>query len=149
MMFVRLVMPEDEDAITEMAKANIEETRPAMKFLEENCRETFRESIETALPTIWGVEKNRELIAFMMAGMYEYEAAEGLYTTQKVLYVKPEYRGSRAAILLVKNFIEWSKMLGANEIIGGNDNEFNSERTARFLEHFGFKKVGFTMIRVL
>lgn len=148
-MFVRLAMPEDRLAIAEMAKANIEETRPALKFSEEKFSETFKDIIETAMPTCWVVEKRRELIAFMVAGMYEYEAAEGLYTTQKVLYVRPEHRGSRAAILLMKNFIEWSKMLGANEIVGGNDNEFNSERTAKFLEHFGFKKVGFAMIRVL
>lgn len=148
-MFVRLAMPEDEDAIVEMAEANITETRPDIGFDELTCRESFLSYLGTASPTIWVVEARREVIAFLLADMYEYRASIGLFTTQEVLFVKPAHRGTRAATLLMKHFVAWSKKLGAKEIIGGNDNSYNSERTAKFLEHFGFERVGFAMRRSL
>ena len=148
-MFVRLSMPYDEDAVVEMARMDIEETRPDMSFNEAKCRATFQRSLKTADPTIWVVEEKRVAIAFLLAGMYEYEAADGFFTVQRVLFVRRGHRGSRAAVLLMKTFIAWSRRLGAREIIGGNDNEFNSERTAKFLEHFGFERVGFSLRMLL
>ena len=71
------------------------------------------------------------------------------FTVQRVMFVRRGHRGSRAAVLLMKTFIAWSRRLGAREIIGGNDNEFNSERTAKFLEHFGFERVGFSLRMLL
>lgn len=105
--------------------------------------------MEHAAPTIFVVEKDRAVIGFLLADMYSYRASKGIFVTQEVLFVRPEHRGTRAAVALMKHLIAWSKMLGAKEIIGGNDNDFQSERTARFLEHFGFERVGFAMRRVM
>jgi L-amino acid N-acyltransferase YncA len=149
MMFVRLVMPEDEDAIVEMARYNITETRPDMEFDEARCRATIHSAISDAAPSMWVVEEKREPIAFLLADMYEYRAAKGLFVTQEVLFVRSDKRGSRAAILLMKHLVSWATALGAKEIVGGNDNEYNSDRTAAFLGHFGFKKVGYAMRRSL
>ena len=148
-MFARLALDEDFDAIVEMARLNIEETRPGMAWNEERCRATLRSYIDRASPTFFVVEDKRQVIAFLMASFYEYRAASGLFTTQEVIFVRPDKRGTRAAVILMKHFIAWSERLGAKEIMGGNDNEFNSERTARFLEHFGFKRVGFAMRRTI
>lgn len=148
-MFVRLALASDIDAVVDMARENIETTRSSLVFDEVKCRETFYQYLDTASPTIWVVEDRREAIAFMLAEVYDYRAASGLYTTQEVLFVKPAKRGSRASVLLMKNLITWSQRLGAKEIIGGNDNGFNSERTAKFLEHFGFERVGFAMRRAM
>jgi len=147
-MFVRLALESDIDAVVEMASDNMK-TRPDIEFDEFKCRETYYAYLDRASPTIFVVEDKREVVAFLLADMYEYRAASGLFTCQEVLYVKPANRGTRAAVLLMKHFIAWSVMLGAKEIIGGVDNEFNTERTAKFLEHFGFKRVGFAMRRVL
>lgn len=148
-MFARLAIRSDEDAIIEMAAANIAETRPTLEFDEARARATFRSYLERADPTFFVIDDKRDVIAMLACNFYEHRAATGLFTTQEVLYVRPDRRGSRAAALLMKQLIAWSTQLGATEIIGGNDNEFNSERTARFLEHFGFARVGFTMRREL
>jgi len=148
-MFVRLAMPEDVDIVTEMARENIEETRPDMQFNEAKCRATYQRYLDTASPTIWVVEHKRMPIAFLLADMYEYEAADGFFTVQRVLFCRHAHRGTRAAVLLMKILIAWSQRLGAREIIGGNDNDFNSERTAKFLGHFGFERVGFAMRMLL
>lgn len=148
-MFVRLAMPEDVDAVVEMARENIAETRPDMQFNEAKCRATYQRYLDTASPTIWVVEQRRETVAFLLADMYDYEAADGFFTVQRVIYVAHAHRGSRAAVLLMKTLIAWSLRLGAKEIVGGVDNGFNVERTAKFLEHFGFERVGHAMRMLL
>ena len=148
-MFVRLALESDFDEIVAMAHENIESTRPDMEWDEDKCRATLYSYIDSASPTFFVVEHERKVIAFMVADMADYRAASGLYTIQEVLFVLPAYRGTRAALILMKHFIAWSERLGAKEIIGGVDNEFQPERTAKFLEHLGFKRVGYAMRRVL
>lgn len=149
-MFVRLALETDLDDIVEMARQAHEETlTDAPPFSERKVREGFQAYLDTASPTVWVVEQRRELIGMLLATISEYRFADGLYTTQELLFVKPENRGSRAAALMMKELIQWSAMLGAKEITGGVDNDYQSERTAKFLQHFGFKQVGIFMRRVM
>jgi L-amino acid N-acyltransferase YncA len=148
-MFVRLALEEDTDAIIEMARMNCEISTPHLTFSPEKVRETVQNYLDYASPTMFVVEHKREVIGLLVATINEYRHATGLYTTQEVLFVKPAYHGSRAAIILTKELIRWSEMLGAIEITGGNDNSYKSERTAKFLEHFGFEQVGFFMRRMM
>lgn len=148
-MYVRLALEEDFPAIVEMARLNIEETRSDLGFDEYLAWKTCYEYLDTAEPTIFVCEDKGQVVGLTLSSINAYRASAGLFTTQEVLFVRPEKRGTRAAVLLMKNLIDWSKQLGAKEIIGGNDNEFNSDRTAAFLEHFGFRRVGYAMKRVL
>jgi len=148
-MLVRLALEADFDAIVEMARLNIEETRSDLVWDEYRCRETLYRYLDNASPTIFVVEDKREVIGFLLADMYNYHAAEGLFVSQEVLFVRPARRGTRAATLLMKHLIVWAQSLGAKELIGGNDNDFNSDRTAKFLEHFGFRRVGYAMRKAL
>ncbi len=148
-MLIRLALESDFDDIVEMARMNIEETCPAIGFDEVICRETCYSYLDRASPTMFVAEHNRQVIGLLVAEMNAYRASTGLFTTQEVLFVRPEHRGTRAAVALMKHLIAWSEQLGAKEIIGGNDNDFQSERTARFLEHFQFERVGFAMRRVM
>ena len=148
-MFVRLAIEADFPAIVEMAQLNMAETRPELKFDEKRAWETCRAYLDTAEPTIFVVEDKREVIGLLLASIGGYRAASGHVTVQEVLFVRPEKRGTRAATLMMKHLISWSAQIGAKEIIGGNDNGFQSERTAKFLGHFGFKSVGFAMKRIV
>ena len=141
-MIVRLALESDMDAICDMARQNIEETRPEIGFDDAICRETIRSYLATAHPTIFVAESKGEVVGMLVAGIYSYRASVGLFTTQEVLFVRSVHRGSRAAVSLMKHFVAWSKMLGAKEIVGGNDNSFKSDRTAGFLGHIGFQVVG-------
>jgi L-amino acid N-acyltransferase YncA len=148
-MHVRLALPADTAELIEMARANVAHTRPTLAFSEDRCRETMAGYLANASPTIYVAEDAGGLVGFLMCDFFPYPAATGLYAAQQVLFVKPEKRGTRAATLLTRQLIEWAEIIGAQEIVGGNDNEFNSERTARFLEHFGFRRVGIAMRRVI
>lgn len=145
-MFVRLALDEDVEAIVEMARMNVRETCAGEDFDADYVRATFQRYLDRANPTFFVVEHSRQVIAFLQAYMFGYDYRAGLQTVQKVLYVKPENRGSRASSLLMKELIRWSREdLGADRIEGGNDNSFQSERTAKFLSHFGFEQVGYAM----
>ena len=147
MMFVRLALEEDVEEIVGMARENNESTcaHEYHLFDPDRVRATFFRYIDTAESTFFVVEDKRKVIGFLQAYMFAYDHRPGLYTTQKVLYVKPEHRGSRGAVLLMKELIAWTRRVGGDRIEGGNDNSFNSERTAKFLGHFGFKQVGYAM----
>lgn len=144
-MFVRLALENEVEDIVEMARHNCETTCAGEAYSAEKVRETFQRYLDTAESTFFVVEHERKIIGFLQAYMLSYDYREGLYTVQKVLYVTPEKRGSRAAMLLMKHLIEWSRQIGADRIEGGNDNSFRSEQTASFLRHFGFQKVGYAM----
>lgn len=148
-MFVRLALEDDFDAIVELARENCELSTPYLEFSEEKVRETCASYLANADPTLFVVEHKREVVGLLAATINEYRHATGLFTTQEVIFVRSDHRGSRAAALLLKELIRWSEMLGAKEITGGNDNKFNSERTAKFLQHFGFEQVGFFMRRII
>ncbi|MBG6172666.1 GNAT superfamily N-acetyltransferase [Labrenzia sp. EL_208] len=145
-MLIRLALEDDFDEIVEMARENSESTRPEQGFSDYRVLETLYRYIDTALPTVYVAEgKNREIVGFVVANVGQYCWTDGHFAIQEVLYVKPEQRGGRVAVLLMKELIAWARRMGASEVLGGNDNKFNSERTARFLEHFGFERVGFHM----
>ena len=148
-MHVRLAVEADFPDIVEMAHLNMEETRSDLVYDENMAWATCYSYLDSAEPTIFVCEDGSEVVGLTLSSIHGYRAAAGLFTTQEVLFVRPDKRGTRAAVLLMKNLIVWSQGLGAKEIIGGNDNDFNSDRTAAFLGHFGFVRVGHAMKRVL
>lgn len=148
-MLVRLALEEDFSAIVDMARANIDETSPEMEWDEVKCLETCYSYLDTAEPTIFVVEDKRKVIGFLLASIIGYRAAAGHAVTQEVLYVRPANRGTRASTLLIKHLVKWAEQIGAREIIGGVDNNFQPERTAKFLEHFGFERVGYALRKVV
>lgn len=146
-MFVRLGLDTDEDKIVELAGMNCEQTMPFPPFNPDKVRETYYKYLHGCETTFFVVDDRQDVIGFLMATINGYRHADGLYTTQEVMFIRPDKQGSRAAFYLMKELIRWSETLGALEITGGNDNSFRSDRTAKFLEHFGFENVGNFMRR--
>lgn len=134
-----------------MARANAEENAPALGFDATRVAAVFYRYLTTANPTIFVAELGRELIGFLNARICEYEHTAGFFTAQHVLYVKPAWRGTRAAAAasLLDRFVTWSAELGAKEIVGGSDTGVRSESTAKLLSRFGFERVGYSMRRSL
>lgn len=146
-MFVRLALESDLERFVELSRLAVEESAPHVGFDADVVRQTFHRYLYTANPTIFLIDDNREVPAFLLATMSQYRFFPSLFTTQEVLFVHPAKRGTQAAALLVGELVRWSERLGAVEITGGNDNGLFSEKTARLLEHFGFERVGIFMRR--
>lgn len=149
MMLVRLAVDSDVEAYIGLARLAVAESvRGRVGFKAAKVRETFDAYLTAATPTIFVVEQDRELIGFLNATINGYPFADGLFTAQEVLFVRPDKRGTRAAVLLVQAFVSWSDQLGALESTGGNDNGLLSEQTAKLLGRFGFERVGYFLRRV-
>ena len=59
-----------------------------------------------------------------------------------VLYVKPEFRTSRAAYILIQSFIRWAQIMGAHRIQCGTTTGVASDSCIRLYKHFGFTEYG-------
>lgn len=146
-MICRPALARDEDQVVEMAEAGCTETWGHHRFDGAKLRLAFRESLIEPNPTFFVAESRDGLVGFQEAYLSEYNFTDGIRAIPNVTYVRPENRGSRAAALLMMNFVRWADQHGAKECVGGNSNGFQSERTAKLLERFGFERVGICMIR--
>ena len=59
-----------------------------------------------------------------------------------VLYVKPEFRKTRAAYMLIQAFIRWSQLMGVSRIQCGTTTGVESAACIRLYKHFGFTEYG-------
>jgi GNAT superfamily N-acetyltransferase len=148
-MQVRLAREEDIEQVLDLVRCAVLENRPWLLFDENRARTSFEDYLTTADPTVFVVDGGDRLTALSVVSINAYRAAAGLFILHEIFYVRPEYRGSRAAALMIKSIISWSQALGVREIIGGNDSGKKSNQIARFLGRFGFTPVGFCMRKVL
>lgn len=143
---VRLAEEADFQAVRDLAKLNHEESCPHKGWNGQRMRDTFFDAyLRDTDVVIFVVERSREVVGFLLCGVYQYRAFDGLFAVQEVLFVRPDMRGTRAAALLMRKLIDFSISAGASEILGGNDNDVHSEQTARFLSRFGFRSCGYAM----
>lgn len=61
---------------------------------------------------------------------------------EQVFYVLPEYRASRAPLLLVDAFLNWAKHMGASRVQCGTTTGISTKGCVRLYEHFGFVQHG-------
>lgn len=148
-MLVRLALDTERDTVVDLCAAAVEESVRDIEPERARIEETFQAYLDSADPTFFVVEQKREIVGFLMATIGGYTYASGIYTTQQVMYVRPDKRGTRAATLLIRHLEDWSRRLGAREITGGNNNGLYTERTARFLEKQGFARTGVFMRKPL
>ncbi len=67
---------------------------------------------------------------------------DDLIAFEQVLYVEPEYRATRAALLLIEAFFEWSKSMNAQRIQSGTTTGIQTKGCLRLYEQFGFREYG-------
>ena len=81
--------------------------------------------------------------AGMIAGSISpYFFSQGALASDFVWYVKPEYRGSRTAIKLLKAFRSWAEENSASELYMGVTTNVSAGRTGDMLQRMGFEHVG-------
>lgn len=68
--------------------------------------------------------------------------SEDIVAMDQILYVKPEYRGTRAGVSLIKAYLSWAKDMGAKEARISCGSGIHEERTNALYEKLGFLRVG-------
>jgi GNAT superfamily N-acetyltransferase len=90
-----------------------------------------------------------KIVGFMAAMVHEYFFSNRKRVSDLGLYVLPEYRGSRAALKLVKSLETWAKQTGADDLHLGQTTAVDIDKTRQFYERLGYKTVGFNTIKHL
>lgn len=140
-MDVRLVMPTDRDAVRALAEEAQRESEPDLAFDEKVFDESFIRCIR-GNPTCLVLECDDHILGFAVARIDGFYFASGISTSLDVIYVTPGSRGTRAPAFLLEAFLVWSDAVGARRKYAGINNALHPERTARFFEACGARRVG-------
>jgi hypothetical protein len=83
-----------------------------------------------------------EVIGIFAGYITEYYFGHDLIASDYVWYVTPEYRGSRAALSLLRDFQKWAEDRNASEVHVGISTGVFAEKTGALLEKLGYDLVG-------
>tara|TARA_R110001592_G_scaffold131052_1_gene344642 strand:- start:17130 stop:17585 length:456 start_codon:yes stop_codon:yes gene_type:complete len=83
-----------------------------------------------------------ELVGFGAFVITAHYFTDQLIASDIIVYVRPERRGSLAAVKLLKNYILWADQQNASHITLGISTGIHPEKTKRFYERLGFKTIG-------
>lgn len=86
-------------------------------------------------------EENR-IIGLIVASLKQHIFSSVLVSGVDLWFVEKKSRGTWAAPLLVKSFMEWSRSKGATKMTIGVHSGIATERTGMFLETMGFSYMG-------
>lgn len=90
-------------------------------------------------------ESDGKIIGGFAGGVHEHFFGDLKMSFDYALFVLPEYRASKAGLMLLKRYIEKAKELGAAEITIGNSTGVESDRVIKLFEHVGFVRYGANM----
>jgi GNAT superfamily N-acetyltransferase len=147
-MLARLALETDIEAIVELAAGATAESFPHLEFSAERCRGTLQRYLDTANP-VFVVEEGRSIVGFSLAEWGQHGFSTSTLAEQRVIYVKPENRGTRAAAELVSIFSAWAERMGAKEIRLDLANGRRTEQAARYMRRFGFQPIGVSLRKVV
>lgn len=88
---------------------------------------------------------NGELIGGMGGIISPELTSDALVATELLLYVYPQYRGSRAALMLVRAFEEWAKPY---DMQAGSSLGIDDRKAISFYEHLGFQRIGVSLSKL-
>jgi GNAT superfamily N-acetyltransferase len=82
-----------------------------------------------------------KLVGMMFATVAPPWWSDDNFLTEDFLYVLPEYRGGRAAYMLIRELVHWAKTAGIRHIRTGVSTG-TGRGAERLYEHFGFSYTG-------
>jgi hypothetical protein len=88
------------------------------------------------------VGPTNEIVGMLLGYISEYYFGRDLIASDYLWYVTPEYRGSRAAVLLLRDFQKWAEERNASEVHMGLSTGVHAEKVGALLENLGYDLVG-------
>ena len=142
-MLVRVATLSDVPCLVTLGKAFIKEApnynnRP---YLADNAAKHFTNLIKGNGVVIL-VEQDQQIIGGFVGRIGGDWFNNTKIAFDDVLYVKPEFRKTRAAYVLIQTFIGWAVGMGADRIQCGTTTGVESAACIRLYKHFGFTEYG-------
>ena len=143
-MIIRPVKYEDIDEIIEMGARMHEESAYAfLPFDRDKVRHlitTYADNPDTRCGLV--AEESNTLVGMFGGYLTNYFFCNEKLACDILLFVDQKYRGSSAAVRLIRAFRDWAAVRGAREVCLGVSTDINTERTGKFYERMGFTCVG-------
>lgn len=140
-MKIRFAQNGDIPAVLEMGKAMIAESR----FSHYQTNDTKTVTAITGMlvhperACLLLAERSGGEIAGMLAGhVTDYFFCDAMVAQDRVFYVRPEHRGSSAAVKLLLAFRSWAANHGADELSINMSVGIDMARFNKFMTHLGF-----------
>lgn len=100
-------------------------------------------------PNMFGIVslKKEEPTGFMIGCLLEFPYSKDKFAKQLELYVVPKERGKMTGVQMMKKFINWSKMQGAQEVIFDVSTQVGS--FDKLAQRLGMEEVGKSYRKIL
>ena len=98
---------------------------------------------------VFVAESDGKLAGFIAGMVQKYFFSLKERVTDMGFYVKPEFRGSSAAIRLIQALEQWAIKREVNDLYIGQTTAVEIEKTQRLYEHLGYRTVGFNTVKHL
>lgn len=137
--------PDDIDDLCALARAFHAESGRKSSFVpnvlansvHRICADTDRQYMN-----VWMIYDAGEPIGFALGQCSPIMHSTAIAATLTYIFVRKDYRGSRAALKLIRVFENWGRERGAVEFYAGITTHVNTERNTRLLSHMGYAPVG-------
>lgn len=150
-MNVRLATVYDLPQVYALAEAAYGESRyrrhPLRREKFERLAELAEQQPDAVLLLV--AEHGDSIVGFMCGIVTEHYFADMIYATNLALYVAPAARGSRACLIMIRQFEREARRRGAAEVMLGVTSGVHPERTARLYNALGYETVGALTVKYI
>ena len=124
-----------------MVEANVAEGFPHLDFDRVVTYTTMKHLIEQGSVIFRVLKHDQKIIGYYVCEAINYYFTTGAYMTMYYIYVIPKFRGTRAYLMLMKDFEHWATINKMRELMVGVDSGINVDKLEK-----GFKKLGYTFV---
>jgi GNAT superfamily N-acetyltransferase len=91
------------------------------------------------------VEKEQQVVGMLFASVRKPWFSDDDYASEDILYVVPEFRGTRAGYMLVRGLVEWVREKGIRHLRAGVSTG-TGQAAEKLYRHFGMNFMGSNFI---
>ena len=140
-MNVRIATEDDIPAIVAMCEDMREESRVPFPPMEEDV---YRERLAMLGPAylLLVAETDGAIVGFMGAQLGIFVFSSRIFVQHDMFYVKPEKRGTKAAMMLIMGLETWAAEVRAERVCIGLHTGLNPDLVDRFYRKLGYTHMG-------
>tara|TARA_R110002012_G_scaffold7562_5_gene35269 strand:- start:5974 stop:6435 length:462 start_codon:yes stop_codon:yes gene_type:complete len=88
-----------------------------------------------------------EPVGLVLGEVVDFYFSEAKFLEDKFIYILPEHRGSKAAYLLMKEYIKFGESKKVDDIFFQVSAGIDNEKSIKFLSKFGFNVMAYGLIK--
>ena len=142
----RMPRADEVDLMVEMGRAmHAESSHSPLTYDSEKVRDFVNRMLD-ADQYVRLYESEGKVVGLMLGVVMPAWFSEDLCAYDFALYVNPEKRGGRAAVVLVRDFMRWAKGMGAKQIRPDVSTGDVGKAGSRLYRMLGFEEVGASFV---